>query len=32
MNMLTRKLIAKDFYLNRWLIVGTTGRRTRRAR
>ena len=24
MNMLTRKLIAKDFYLNRWLIVGST--------
>jgi|KBSMisStaDraftv2_1062788.scaffolds.fasta_scaffold03526_5 hypothetical protein len=24
MNMLTRKLIAKDFYLNRWLLVGTT--------
>ena len=25
MNMLTRKLIAKEFYLNRWLIVGATG-------
>jgi len=24
MNMLTRKLIAKDFYLNRWLITGST--------
>jgi ABC-2 type transport system permease protein len=24
MNMLARKLIAKDFYLNRWLIVATT--------
>ena len=24
MNMLTRKLIAKDFYLNRWLIIGST--------
>lgn len=24
MNMLARKLIAKDFYLNRWIIVGTT--------
>jgi ABC-2 type transport system permease protein len=24
MNMLARKLIAKDFYLNRWLIVGST--------
>ncbi len=25
MNMLTRKLIAKEFYLNRWLIIGATG-------
>ncbi len=24
MNMLARKLIAKDFYLNRWLIIGST--------
>jgi ABC-2 type transport system permease protein len=24
MNMLTRKLIAKEFYLNRWYIAGTT--------
>jgi ABC-type transport system involved in multi-copper enzyme maturation permease subunit len=24
MNMLTRKLIAKEFYLHRWLIVGST--------
>ena len=24
MNMLTRKLVAKDFYLHRWLIVGST--------
>jgi ABC-2 type transport system permease protein len=24
MNILARKLIAKDFYLNRWLIVGST--------
>jgi len=25
MNTLTRKLIAKEFYLNRWLIMGATG-------
>ena len=30
MNMLTRKLIAKEFYLNRWLIVGLDGRGRRR--
>ena len=24
MNMLARKLIAKDFYLNRWLLIGST--------
>jgi ABC-2 type transport system permease protein len=24
MNVLTRKLIAKDFYLNRWLIIGSS--------
>jgi len=24
MNMLTRKLIAKEFYIHRWLIIGTT--------
>ena len=25
MNMLTRKLIAKEFYLSRWIIIGATG-------
>jgi ABC-type transport system involved in multi-copper enzyme maturation permease subunit len=24
MNMLTRKLIAKEFYLHRWIIIGST--------
>ena len=24
MNIVTRKLIAKEFYLNRWFIVGAT--------